>query len=208
MISQKIIEKQALVSQLEEQIASMKQAQENYDLYAEHRFEIKRMKLPPRKIVSMTANLRSLDGESALWNTVMNICKDNDISVALGETAYVITRSVDFVYSVYVTEVQVPLREAPEASQLKELTYYELPSQEVAAVTFDGPPEDIGQVTKYVHRYAQGIGYQVLGAPLRRHTLVDQSKQGGPVRVITKEAGKHVNSVNAKIYYYPIAPFI
>ena len=67
MISRKILEKQAQVSQLQEEIRHMKQLEEVYDLYSKYNFEINMAMLPKRKVISLTENISNLKDEERLW---------------------------------------------------------------------------------------------------------------------------------------------
>ncbi len=165
MISMRIVEKQAEASAIQEQIQRMKQAQEDYNLYVEHSFSISREWLPARNVVSLKANLRSEGGEEALYKSMIEVCDSCNVRILYGQPVIAITHNADHVYSVYNTEIQIPVSE--QVGDTGILEFKKIPECEVAQVNFKGEPDEIGQVNKFVNRYADNIGYQIMGAPMR-----------------------------------------
>ena len=190
MMSRKIVEKQAELSVLQEQIYRMKQAQEDYNLYAEHAFSITRDWMPARNIVSLKANLRSEGGEEAIYKSMLEICETCSLRPLYGQPVYAITHSADHVYSVFSTEVQIPVGEVTGDTGV--LEYKKLPECEVVQVQFKGSEDDMGQVAKFVRRYTDNIGYQITGAPIRQIGTV-----GADGLELLPQMGMHT-------YQYPI----
>ena len=190
MISMKIVEKQAEASAIQEQIQRMKQAQEDYNLYAEHSFSISREWIPARTVVSLKANLRSEGGEAALYKSMLEVCESCNLRLLYGQPVIAITHSADHVYSIYSTELQIPVSEPTGSTGI--LEFKKLPEIEVAQVKFKGAPDELGQVDKFVARYTDSIGYQVSGAPMR------------PIGIVGQDGLEPVPEAELKIYQYPI----
>lgn len=168
MISQKILEKQALVSKLQEEIKEMKQSQENYELYAQHDFEIHTTVMKPRMVATLCENVRDPSEEKRLIQRLERECLKAGMIRDESECLCAVTHSADFVYGIYNIEVQFPVVSEENFPEDKGFGFKKYPPVEVAVATFDGTPEQVGQVNRYVRKFVQSIGYAVLGAPLRR----------------------------------------
>ena len=190
MMSRKIVEKQAELSVLQEQIQKMKQAQEDYNLYIEHAFSISREWMPARTVVALTANLRHEGSEEAIYMSMMEVCESCKLRPLYGHPVYAITHSADYVYSVFNTEIQIPVGEITGDTGVLELK--RIPETEVVQVNFKGADDEIAQMSKFVRRYTDNIGYQIDGAPLRQ------------IGTIESEGLKLVPKAEIQTFYYPV----
>ncbi len=168
MISRKILEKQAQVSHLQEEIRSMKQLEEVYDLYSKYNFEINMATIPKRKVISLTENVSDPRDEERLWGRLDRLFEEGVIERAGKGVSLATTHIADYVYNVFNVEVQAPVKDGSKIPQGRGFVYKEIPSVKVAAVSFDGTSEQINYVSRYVRKYVRGLGYEVVGSPLRK----------------------------------------
>ena len=168
MISRKILEKQAQVSTLQEEIRNMKQLEEVYDLYSKYNFEINMAMLPKRKVISLTENISNLKDEERLWSRLDRLFEEGVITRAGKGAQMAITHIADYVYNVFSVEVQAPVKDGAKIPQGRGFVYKEIPATRVAAVSFDGTREQINYVSRYVRKYVRGLGYEVVDEPLRK----------------------------------------
>ncbi len=169
MISRKILEKQAEVALLKDEIDKMRQLEEVYELYSRCNFEINMAVLPARKVISLTESLSTLEEETRLWNRIERLFEAGTIERSSRGIDLATTHIADYVYNVFSVEVQATVKDGSKIPQGIGFEYKEMPPLEVAMVSFDGTPEQINNVSRYVRKYVRGLGYEAVGAPWRKH---------------------------------------
>lgn len=188
LIENKILEKQEEKKRIEDQIQRMNQIINSSVTNSEFAFSVKVTTFASRKIVSLRANISKFEDEGFLWNELERKCIENNVNVIRDEYPYAITHNADLANSLIDTEVLRVVSEIPE--EVKGLKCYELPPMEAAVVSYKGVYSKISDISSYVHKYIEGIGYEICCVPLRKY-FVAPDKECDPNNYITE-------------YYYPI----
>ncbi|WP_160680499.1 MerR family transcriptional regulator [Clostridium sp. C8-1-8] len=188
LIEKKILEKQKEKKHIEEQINRMDQIINDIGMYSDFTFSVKITTLVSRKVVSLRDSISKFEDEGLLWKRFERKCIDNNVKILNNEYSYAITHSIDLVSNIIDTEVLRIVSEAPK--ETKGLNYYELPTIEIAVVSYKGTYSRISDISSYVHKYVKFMGYELCYAPLRKY-FVSPNNECDPKEYITE-------------YYYPL----
>lgn len=188
IIENKILEKQKEKIHIEEQIQRMEQAISSIGGEKDIIFSVRLSTLMLNKVVSLRENIESFEEEGILWRRLEEQCLKNNVKLKANEYTYAITHNVDLLNKVIDTEVIHVVNEAP--TNLGQLKYKEVPPIETVVVSVKGAYSRIGDVSSYVHKFIEGMGYEICYGPLRKY-FISPNNKCNPEEFITE-------------YYYPI----
>lgn len=183
MLNSKLMEKERELDALKEQLEYIRHASNGLARNDAFALSLHIKHIPERKIVSLRGVLSAFQEEGVLWERLHMLCEKYGVQLADTPYSFARTNSVDFAHERIDTEVWLQVEKLmPDVDELK---FRVLPETDVAAIAYRGEYQKIGEISRYIYRWANENNYQISGKSFQTY-YVSPAAEGDPNNYVTE----------------------
>lgn len=160
-LSQKVLEKQKDMAELQSQIQRMEQMIQQDNAQEEYALSIIVKQIPRHKVVSYRGRIREFWDEGQLWEALTKQCTEQKIRMASLANAAAVWHEINQEENYKEIEVQLEVDEI--RANTNQLIFYEVPEITAATILFQGSYMQIASINLYVARWIEENHYELRG---------------------------------------------